>query len=151
MPTLHHTETISLPRQALYDIITDVEKYPEFLPWCLGATLLEKSDTHLIADLCIGVSSFKGTFRSSVSLTPFSKVEVHYGDDSQGTPANNISFKHLYTQWTLDEISPQETQVNFYVDFSFQSWILNKMMESVFDQASRTMIKAFKKRSHPYG
>ncbi|MBS0186096.1 MAG: type II toxin-antitoxin system RatA family toxin [Proteobacteria bacterium] len=151
MPTLHHTEIIPLPSFTLYEIITDVEKYPEFLPWCLTAELLEKSETHMIADLCIGVSSFKGTFRSAVSLTPFSKVEVHYGDTSQKTPAYNIPFKHLYTRWSLKELAPQETSVEFYIDFSFQSWILNKMMARVFDQACHTMIKAFKKRSYTHG
>ena len=148
MSTLHHTEIISLPILKLYELITDVEKYPEFLPWCHSAVLLEKSATHMIADLCIGVSSFKGTFRSSVSLTPCSKVEVHYGDTSKNTPPHNISFKHLYTRWSLEEISSNETRVDFSVDFSWSSWILNKMMESVFDKASSTMVKAFKKRAH---
>ncbi|HQS83313.1 MAG: hypothetical protein B7Y25_00455 [Alphaproteobacteria bacterium 16-39-46] len=151
MPTLHHTEIISLPSLKLYEIITDVEKYPEFLPWCLSAVLLEKTDTRMIADLCIGASSFKGTFRSSISLTPCSKVEVNYGDTSKNTPSHNISFKHLYTRWSLEELSSHETRVDFYVDFSLSSWILNKMMESVFDKAGHTMIKAFKKRAHTYG
>lgn len=151
MPSYTHSEIIPLSQCLLYEIITDVEKYPSFLPWCLTSTILEASETHLLADLCVGISSFKGTFRSSVKLSPFSMVEVQSGLSSKNLSSLLTPLQHLYTRWHLEEVSPSETRINFYIDFSFRSWLFNKMMDGVFEHATHTMIQAFKKRSHTYG
>ena len=144
MPALVHTEIFSLPKQALYEIVIDIEKYPEFLPWCQGATILEETSTYILADLCVGVGSFKETFRSHVSLTPYSCVTIHSEDSSLH------SIKHLIGQWFFEEEERGSTRIQFRIEFSFHSWFLNRMMERIFDHASHLMIHAFKKRSHLY-
>lgn len=138
MPQFNHIETLSFPQALLYKIITDVSSYPEFLPWCLSAHILEKSETTLLADLTVGIGLFKETFRSHVILTPLSRVEVIY---------KKGALKHLKTHWILNEVSPSETEITFHVDFAFHSQIFNKMMESLFEHATHKMIIAFKKRA----
>ena len=138
MPHFDHSEILPFPRDLLYKIVTDVNLYPEFLPWCLSANILEKGKSDLLADLQVGLGPFKETFRSHVKLTPPSRVEVIYKEGS---------LKHLNTFWILQEISPHETHIDFHVDFVFQSRIFNKMIESFFEQAAHKMINAFKKRA----
>ncbi len=137
MPSFSTKELFYYPTSFLYEIVTDVAQYPSFLPWCLGAQILEKNDDMLIADLTVGAGPFKDTFRSRVLLTPFSKVEVLY---------EKGPLKHLRNIWEFNEVA-NDTQVFFEVDFSFQNPFLNKIMESAFPKASQKMMEAFKKRA----
>lgn len=138
MPYFDHTEILPFPRPFLYKIVTSVDLYPEFLPWCLSAHILERTETDLLADLFVGLGPFKETFRSHVKLTPPSCVEVLYKEGS---------LRHLDTRWSLEELSPHMTRIDFHVDFAFQSRIFNKMIESFFEHATHKMITAFKKRA----
>ena len=64
--------------EQLFDLVADVEKYPEFLPWCVAARVLSKSDTEIVADLSVGYKLFRETFRSRVHLTPKTRIDVEY-------------------------------------------------------------------------
>lgn len=139
MPAFKIEEVFSYTTSLLYALITDVEQYPSFLPWCLGAKILEKKEQELIADLIIGAGPFRDTFRSCVLLTPFSKVEVLY-KKGQGP------LKHLKNVWELRE-TQGGTMISFEVDFVLQNPFLNKMMEATFPKATEKMMEAFKKRA----
>ena len=86
MPT--HAEQRFLPYapEKLYDLVADIERYPEFLPWCVGARVLRREDRVIFADLMIGFKMIRETFTSKVTLTPSDRVDVDY----QKGP-----FKHL--------------------------------------------------------
>lgn len=70
MVTRLHTHYLPYSPEQLYDLVADIEKYPDFLPWCAAVRILSESETEMLADLSVGYKFFRETFRSRVHLTP---------------------------------------------------------------------------------
>ena len=122
----------------LYDLVADVRKYPEFLPWCLASRIRSEDDEMLIADLIIGFQMFKERFTSHVRLDD-QAMEIHV-EYAEGP------FKYLKNRWRfLDH--PDGCEIDFYVDFEFNSRILQTVIESLFTEAVKKMVGAFEARA----
>ena len=129
---IHHT-----PEQ-LFDLVADVRRYPEFLPWCLAARIKERSQTMLVADLIIGFQIFKEQFTSHVSMDRDNLIiEVEYAEGP---------FKYLKNRWKFIE-HPDGCVIDFYVDFEFRSRLLQTVIESLFTEAVKRMVRAFEARA----
>ena len=129
---IHHT-----PEQ-LFDLVADVRRYPEFLPWCLAARIKERSQTMLVADLIIGFQMFKEQFTSHVSMDRDNLIiEVEYAEGP---------FKYLKNRWKFIE-HPDGCVIDFYVDFEFRSRLLQTVIESLFTEAVKRMVRAFEARA----
>lgn len=124
--------------EQLYALVADVAKYPEFLPWCLAARIRSQNDEMLVADLIIGFQVFKERFTSHVSLDE-AAMEIHV-EYAEGP------FKYLKNTW---KFLPHEQgcEIDFYVDFEFNSRILQTVIESLFTEAVRRMVGAFEARA----
>ena len=130
---IHHT-----PEQ-LFDLVADVRRYPEFLPWCLAARIKERSQTTLVADLIIGFQMFKEQFTSHVSMDRDNLIiEVEYTEGP---------FKYLTNKWQFTE-HPDGCLIDFYVDFEFKSRLLQTVIESLFTEAVKRMVRAFEARAN---
>ena len=139
MPT--HQETRRLPHrpEQMFELVADVEKYPEFLPWCVASRIRSRSDTLLVADLVIGFKGIRESFTSRVSLDRENLViQVEYQDGP---------FKYLNNHWKFDEGSNGACVLDFYVDFEFKSRILQKVITLLFGEAVRRMVGAFEDRA----
>lgn len=136
---LEHKETKVLPYtpEQIFQLVSDVKSYPEFLPWCLAARILSEEKEKIIADLMIGYGMFRGTFRSDVSLTPFKKVEVSYVEGD---------LEQLHNFWEF-EPHPEGVQVTFYVGFSFKNSLLQNVITPIFSSVTEKMIEAFEARA----
>lgn len=126
----------------MFDLIADVEKYPEFLPLCEGLTVRQRRErdgkTMLIADMSVGYKSIQETFTSQVLLKPDeSCIEVSYVDGP---------FKYLSNVWRFEDID-EGSDVHFFIDYEFKSKMLSMVMGSVFDRAFRMFSEAFEKRA----
>ena len=137
MPT--HAETKRLPYtpEQMFDLVADVRRYPEFLPWCVGAQVVSKTDNELIADLTIGFKMFRETFRSRVTLERPDHVHVEYLTGP---------FRYLNNHWNFLPIEGG-CEVKFFVDFEFKSRLLQAMIGTVFNEAVRLMVRAFERRA----
>lgn len=135
-----HTEQriLNHSAQTIYDLVSDVERYPEFLPWVLRAKTVSPTDRGFVADLTVGYKLFQETYRSHVILSPHSRVEVEY---IQGP------FKHLHNSWQFTPLSPESVLVDFLIDFEFQSFLFQKMIQPFFTEATQKMIAAFEGRA----
>lgn len=126
----------------VYSIITDIESYPEFLPWCSEAKIIDKFDNTIIADLSISFKYLTERYRSQVALTPpkgkKAKIEV-----------TTISgpFKYLNTSWELYN-EGKSTLIKFSIDFSFKSIVLQKIIGIFFNKACEKMLAAFIDRAN---
>lgn len=143
MPT--HSEKRFLPYtpEQIFDLVVDVERYPEFLPWCVGARIRSREDNEIIADLMIGIKFIRERYTSRVSYQRPGRVDVAY---EHGGP-----FKHLTNRWIL---SPVEggCEVDFFLDFEFRSRTLQRLIGLLFQEAVRRMVGAFESRAkHLYG
>ena len=139
MPT--HAEKKVLPHrpEQMFDLVADVGRYPEFLPWCVGARIRSRTDTLLIADLIIGFKGIRENFTSRVALDREAMtIDVTYQDGP---------FKHLSNNWKFGNAEADQCALDFYVDFEFKSRILQKMIEMLFSEAVRRMVNAFEQRA----
>lgn len=138
MPT--HAEKRPLPYspEQLYDLVADVERYPQFLPWCLSTRIRRRDGNVIWADMAVGFKVIREKFTSKVTLTPKTRIDVAY---SEGP------FKYLNNHWVFDEAKDGTTIIDFYVDFEFRSPLLQKVMGAVFSEAVRVMVSSFEKRA----
>ena len=134
-----HAEQRFLPYapEKLYDLVADIERYPEFLPWCVGARVLSREDNVVHAELMIGFKMIRETFTSEVTLNPPDRVDVEY----QKGP-----FKHLKNHWEFKP-HPDGCLIDFYIDFEFRSRLLRNLIEPLFNEAVRRMVSAFETRA----
>ena len=137
MPT--HAENRLLPYtpEQLYDLVADIERYPEFLPWCVAARIRSREGTVVVADLMIGFKMIRERFTSRVSLTPKTRIDVVY---SEGP------FKHLHNHWVFER-TEGGCRIDFFVEFEFRSRALQKIIEVLFHEAVRRMVGAFEARA----
>ena len=129
--------------EQLFDLVADVGKYPQFLPWCVAARVRSATATELVADLTIGFGPFRESFTSRVTLDRSRQIQVRY---------ENGPFRYLNNQWgftphTLPDRNTVGCVVQFFVDFEFRSRILQAAIGVVFNEAVRRMVNAFLKRA----
>jgi coenzyme Q-binding protein COQ10 len=142
MPT--HSETRFLPYtpQQMYDLVADVRRYPEFLPWTAAARIRSNEDRgdHWVmeADLVISFKVFRERFTSRVVLWPEAKkIDTEYLDGP---------FKHMKSNWAFSE-AEGGCEVYFHVDFEFRNLILQKIIGVVFNEAMQRVVRAFEARA----
>ena len=133
-----HTEEIILPYTVpqLYALVADVEKYPEFIPWCSAARISERSDKNFVADLVVGFKGITEKYKSRVHLKG-DEVEIEY---IQGP------FSVLENRWRFIEV-PNGTKIDFYIKFQFRSAILQALIGGLFEAACHKMVTAFTERA----
>jgi coenzyme Q-binding protein COQ10 len=134
-----HREAVLVPYRAeqLFDLVADVGRYPEFLPWCVGAKVRSRTETELVAALTIGFGPFRESFTSRVTLDRPREVRVRYEDGP---------FRYLRNHWSFTP-DARGCRVNFFVDFEFRSRVLQAAIGVVFGEAVRRMVNAFHKRA----
>ncbi len=138
MPTHAEKRVLPYTPQQLFELVADVEKYPEFLPWCVGLRIREKNDALVVADMVIGYKVFRERFTSRVELNRPQQINVSY---SEGP------FRYLNNHWVFEPHGNSECLLDFYVDFEFQSSLLEKAITVVFNKAVNRMVGAFEGRA----
>ena len=136
-----YSERCVLPytQQQMFDLVAGVERYPEFLPWCIGARIRERSEKLVIADLIIGFKMIRERFTSRVDLDrPNLAIDVTYADGP---------FKHLSNRWRFEPTAEGGCIIDFYVEFEFRSLVLQKLIGVLFHEAVKRMVAAFETRA----
>lgn len=135
-----HTEQKLLPysQTQLFALVSDVGRYPEFLPWCVGTRIYNRRAARFDADVIIGFKMFREKFTSRVTLEENAAVNVDYITGPM---------KRLYNHWRF---LPHEAGclVDFEVDLEFDNRMLEQMIGKVFTEATERMIGAFETRAH---
>jgi len=142
MPSASIKKKIPCSKKNLIEMVLDIEKYPEFIPWCLNGKIhdkIDKGDTiEIKADLTIGKSFFKDTYKSFVI---YNKSE-----DSIHVTNINGPLKHLENEWFFRQ-DGDSSEVEFQVDFELKNKILNILMIKSFDLGLKKIADAFEKRA----
>lgn len=143
MPSFYETKILLNKASQIYALVMDIEKYPEFLPWCKHARIVDRSsDQNLQADLLINFKNFFERYRS----------DVNHGKSSENSYFIDVMaiegpFKNLVNRWQIEGISEQSCEVKFFIEFEFRSSLLNKMIGTIFTKAAEKMITAFEARA----
>ena len=134
-----HSETRFLPYspEQLFDLVADVARYDEFLPWVVAVRVRSSSEAETVADLVVGFNAFKERFTSKVVKEKPGRIVVDYVEGP---------LKYLHNEWRF-EPADGGTNVGFSVDFAFKSRIFEALAGQMFDRALRRMISAFEQRA----
>jgi len=135
-----HAERRHLPysQKQLFDLVADVEHYPEFLPWCVASRIRKRTGDEMIADLVIGFKMVRERFTSRVTLRGPDRIDVTYTEGP---------FKYLNNHWIFEVAPDGGTVIDFYVDFEFRSKMLQALIGALFSEAVGLMVGAFEKRA----
>tara|TARA_B100000945_G_C20291506_1_gene553500 strand:- start:86 stop:529 length:444 start_codon:yes stop_codon:yes gene_type:complete len=142
MSTASIKKIIPCKKDQLINMVLDIEKYPEFVPWCLGGKIHEKKETSDIieikADLKVGKRFLNETYTSL----------VHYHKSIDKIIVSNLGgpLSHLKNEWTFKEIN-NSTQLDFYIDFELKNNLLNAIMKRSFNLGLKKIADAFEKRA----
>ena len=133
---LHHTS------EQMFDLVADIGKYPDFLPWCVALRIrergLEDGADMQVADMVIGFKMFREKFSPKVLCQRPGRIDVTYFDGP---------FKYLNNHWIFESSIDGGCMIDFYVDFEFKSRIFQAAIGAVFNEAVKRMIHSFEKRA----
>lgn len=135
-----HSETRHLPYtpEQMFDLVADVGRYGEFLPWVSAIRVRSNSDTEMVADMIVGFKGLRESFTSKVQKERPDHIRVDYLDGP---------LKYLNNDWRFRPDGQGGTYVDFTVDFQFKNRVFEMLAGQVFDRALRKMIGAFEDRA----
>ena len=143
MPKASVKRLIECNKEQLVDLVLDIESYPMFIPYCLGAKIYEKKEENnlilIIADLTIGKGPFKATYKS----------DVRFNKDTDTILVTNIDgpLKHLDNKWVFHE-KDNSTEISFDIDFEIENKFLNIVMSKSFQYGLDKIADSFQKRAN---
>jgi len=141
-------------KEELFDLVLDIERYPEFLPWCSAARILKRERDYITAELVISFKAFREKY---ISL-----VKIYEEDNYKEIDVSLIEgpFRHLYNRWRFVDFTgekereagePKEivqgTEIHFNIEFIFKSFFLEKLIGAMFEKAAKKMTNAFERRA----
>ncbi len=138
MPQLHETKILPHRAEDLFNLVLDVEKYPEFLPWATKSRVYRRDETSFLADLTIRYKLLNESYTSRITFERPQKIHVEYVDGP---------FKWMTTDWKFDPVDDYKTLVDFQIDFAVNSSLLAPIFDTFFHEASRRLLSAFEERA----
>ena len=142
MPSASIKKKVSCTKENLIKMVLDIEKYPEFVPWCLDSKIhkiVDKKNTiEITADLTIGKSFFKETYKSFIIYKK--KEDLILVTNVDGP------LKYLENKWIFNDIH-KNSEIDFSIDFELKNKILNLLMIKTFDIGLKKIVAAFEKRA----
>ena len=142
MPTFRTKRPVPFTPRQMFDLVADVERYPEFVPLCEGLRVNDRSHLSghevLLAEMVVGYGALRETFSTRVTLDAVMlRVTVEYLDGP---------FQYLDNRWVF-EPTPNGCDVDFYISYELKSLMLQLMVGAVFERAFRRFTEAFEQRA----
>ncbi|PJB69371.1 MAG: ubiquinone-binding protein [Alphaproteobacteria bacterium CG_4_9_14_3_um_filter_47_13] len=138
MPTHAEKRTLPYTPEQLFKLVSDVERYPQFLPWCLDSRITKREGDIFYADLIIGYKMAREKFSSKVTLSKPDHIHVEYLSGPM---------KHLSNHWRFLPEEGGGCTIDFYVDFEFKNRFFQNLMGLFFDKIVKKMVEAFENRA----
>ena len=136
MHSFQKSTSVTKKAISVFNLITDVESYPEFVPWCQKVKILSKDANNIVAEMLINYKGFTEKYVSNILTSEDNKkyrVEV---------TAISGPFKSLNNSWIIEK-NDESCRVDFYISLQFKSFVLDKMIGPFFKGATEKMIQAF--------
>ncbi len=138
LPSIKEVRHLPYTPDQMFDLVADVARYGEFLPWVAAVRVRSNSEAEMVADLVVGFKGLSETFTSRVHKKRPVRIAVDY---IQGP------LKHLHNEWLFEPDGHGGTNVHFTVDFAFRSAIFEALAGQMFERAFRKMTQAFEDRA----
>ena len=144
MPTHSEQQFSPYSAEQLFVLVADVQRYPEFIPWCRAARVLQRDGNWIIAELVIHFKGFTEQYTSRVTLSP--PVGGHLPGRIDVELVSG-PFEHLRNHWIFTPRESGGATIDFFLDFRFRSRILDKLVSGLFLKANAKMVQAFRTRA----
>lgn len=138
MPVINQQRRLAWSAEEMFDLVADVKRYPEFLPWVVATRIKSDSETEMVADMMVGFSALREKFTSRVIKERPHRIAVEYLDGP---------LKRLSNTWEFRAEEDGGCVIDFNVDFTFRSAILEALAGQYLDRAFRKMVAAFETRA----
>jgi ribosome-associated toxin RatA of RatAB toxin-antitoxin module len=138
MQVVERSALVTYTAAQMFALVNDVRRYPEFLPWCVGAQVQELSATERTATLKLARGVLQGEFTTRNQLTPDARIQMHL---TQGP------FRELSGEWLFDAIGERGSRVKFRVEFEFKNRLTAAAFNSVFESLCGGIVDAFAQRA----
>jgi coenzyme Q-binding protein COQ10 len=136
----HHTNLVTdFSSEDLFNLVLDIQSYPEFLPWCKSAEIIKQTDNIIIAKLNIEFKNINESYTSKVTFEKYNAINVEMVEGP---------FKFLHNKWQFTKLTSGKTLLTFVIDFQFSSYIMDKLIGIFFDKAVEKMALAFIQRAN---
>lgn len=151
MPKLLKSARVHYTPEQLFNLVADVNSYPEYLPFCASTLVHTNTPTHMLADMTLAYKAFSGTFQSNITKDFPNKIFI---EQSHG------QLKYLHSTWEFQQSTLQNSQptshpityINFNIDFEANSWLIGKMISPILESLGDLMMQSFLDRAkHIYG
>jgi coenzyme Q-binding protein COQ10 len=139
MPGIHEVRVLPYSAEQMFDLVADVGRYQEFLPWVIATRVRSNSETEMVADMLVGFKALREKFTSRVEKDRPHRLEVFYLDGPM---------KDLDNRWLFRPRADGWCEIDFWVDFTFRSSVFEALAGQYFDRAFRKMVTAFETRAH---
>ncbi len=138
MPRIQRTAHVSFTPQQMYSLVHDVERYPEFLPWCHASQVHSRDESEQVASISISKGPLRQTFTTRNPLIPGEQLDVHLVKGP---------FKQLQGRWRFEASGEAGCKITLSLDFEFSNRLLAMTVGPVFAQITRSMMDAFVQRA----
>jgi ribosome-associated toxin RatA of RatAB toxin-antitoxin module len=139
MPSVHRQALVAHPPVQMYDLVADVESYPEFLPWCRSAVVLMRNDDEVRATVTLAKGSVEKSFTTCNRLQRNKMIEMRLVEGP---------FRHLEGYWRFDALDEgRATKVSLDLEFEFSSRLVALAIGPVFNQVANSLVDAFVARA----
>ena len=138
MPGIREKTVSPYSAEQMFDLVADVARYPEFLPWVAATRIRSDSDTEMVADMLVGFKALREKFTSRVIKQRPRSIDVHYIDGP---------LRDLDNSWRFTPRADGGCDIDFCVDFAFRSALFQALAGQYFDRAFRRMVEAFERRA----
>lgn len=138
MPGIHEVRRLPYSAQQMFDLVADVARYGEFLPWVVATRVRSDSENEMIADMLVGFKHLREKFTSRVVKERPRRIEVFYLDGPM---------KDLDNRWLFTPTPDGGCEIDFCVDFTFRNSVFEALAGQYFDRAFRKMMAAFEARA----
>ena len=138
MPKFDTVRTVPHTPEQMFALVADVERYPEFLPWCSAAEILEESDQQMRARLTVGKAGIHQSFTTVNDLEPGSRIDMHL---------ENGPFTALHGVWEFRALSDHACKISLDLQFSYSGPVVKATLGPLFNHAANTLVDAFSQRA----
>lgn len=139
MVGIRETRRLPYSAQQMFDLVADVRRYNEFLPWVIATRVKSETETEMIADMIVGFKAIRERFTSRVRFDRPHEIDVHYVDG----PLSDLD-----NVWVFRPVDENACEIDFSVDFQFKNRVFQAIAGQYFDRAFRKMVAAFEQRAH---
>ena len=139
MAIVEKSALVPVSAEALFEIVNDVDSYPEFLPWCKDARLLSRNEEELCGEIVVSKAGVTRAFSTCNRLFPFERIEINLKEGP---------FRKLHGAWEFTELRKNACKVALTLEFEFSSGLMDKAFGIVFAQIANSLVDAFCKRAN---